>query len=160
MMDAMRLTPRQFRLVRKATLRKPSYRKVIRLVPRIEPKDKALLDLYRAIKRCPEEGGAHLVQDNALEQAHRSWKVGLRRLERSGSVARKGTLAVYFSDGIKPAWAGIQTRHEESKAALAQIMATVDAAPDVAAYEQLATQSVADGARRAERTPAQRRAEV
>jgi hypothetical protein len=160
MMDAMRLTPRQFRLVRKATLRKPSYRKVIRLVPRIEPKDKALLDLYRAIKRCPEEGGAHLVQDNALDQGHRCWKVGLRRLERSGSVARKGTLAVYFSEGIKPAWGAIQARHGEARAALATIIATVDAAPDVAAYEQLAAQSVADGARRAERTPAQRRIEV
>lgn len=110
-----------------------AYFTVMRLIPRVEPEDKSLIPLYRAVEALPKAGGVCLALGRTLYAASNLYKKQLRALVRCGSVANLGALGFYAVADIQPDFGMIQARHESAKAALEEIISAVDAAPELTA---------------------------
>jgi len=100
------------------------------LIPRIEPEDHTLMEIYKAITELPAFGKVNLARDNVLSKAARFWKTALRALVRSGSVERRPTIGFYFTGGIMPNYDNLQAQHLAAQAKLKRLIATVDSLPD------------------------------
>lgn len=134
LMTALGIPKKEMSVTRKRALVSMGARRfslVYPLIPRIEPDDKNLHDLYRYIvDTLPEKGKFKLAKDNVLSNAARFWKVALRALVRSGSVERKPAIGFYFMGDIAPDYDRIQAAHLAGKARLARLIEYVDALPD------------------------------
>lgn len=121
-------------IIRKRAMRNSAGRKysqIIQLVPRVEPDDKALLQLYNFIKdELPVLGHVRLARDNALSASVRFWKTALRALLRSGCIEQKEKTCFYDLSGAEPDYDKIEAEHQAAKAKLSRLIAEVDSLPE------------------------------
>lgn len=117
--------------IRRATLQRRDFKAIQVLIPRLEPEDPALIEAYRFIVNdCPAHLNTRYVIGSALAAAHQNWKVALKALVRSGSVQKKATLGIYFTDSQEPDWQAVKFLHEQAKSKLARITKMVDELPE------------------------------
>ncbi len=103
------------------------YSMVYPIIPRIEPEDKTLLDMYQFILTLPAYGKYRLVKDTVLSKKHRFWKNTIRTLHRIGSIEKKPAIGFYFTKGLQPNYDKIQMDHLTAKAKMMRLIEQVDA---------------------------------
>lgn len=104
---------------------------VLPIVPRIEPPTPGLMALYRHIEKLPSLNGVRLSQDAGLSKVARNAKVQLRALERCGSISLRPRIGFYVPENIRLKEKGLAQIHAAARAALRQIIQTVESAPEL-----------------------------
>lgn len=96
----------------------PSIRKVIEdegmqrhckivysLVPRIEPTDHALREIFDKIKAMPEQyRGERMFSSYGMVGLHKSWRRNVKALVREGSIEKKHPIYIYPIRDVEPDW--------------------------------------------------------
>lgn len=138
-------------ILRKRAMRSAAgrrYSQVVQLIPRIEPDDKTLHEVYRFIKNeLPTLGHIRLARDNALAKSVRYWKTAMRALVRSGSVEQRARTCFYFIDGLAPDYAKIEAEHQAARARFEQLRSEVDSLPEFLSRQEKALPSDAHAPR-------------